>query len=72
MVALRNGLMQCRLVVDVIPFEDGDRAEMISEYPRRHQSREATADDDRLFTEVMRHAFSSIDHIRESPSRTQA
>jgi hypothetical protein len=43
----------------MVPFEDGDSVEVIGEHPRRHQSRQASADDDRLLTDVMRHACPS-------------
>jgi hypothetical protein len=72
MGALWDGLTQRGLIIDVVPFKDGDGVEVIGEHPRRHQSRDATADDDRPLTDVMRHAHSSIDRLRSSPSRTQA
>jgi hypothetical protein len=30
--------MQCRTIVNVVPFEDGDGVEVIGEHPRCHQS----------------------------------
>jgi hypothetical protein len=68
MVGLRNGLMERGLVVDVVPFEDGDRVEVIGEHPRRHQSREAPADDNCVLTKVRDHKPSLL--IVESPQET--
>jgi hypothetical protein len=72
MSALRDGLMQPRLTVDMVPFEDGNRLEVIRENTGGHQPCEAPADDDRLLAEVVRHTFPSMDHVCGNPSHTRA
>src|SRR5713226_6025206 len=46
MIALRNGFVDRRMVLDMVPLEDGNLFEMIGEHARRHQSRHAAADHD--------------------------
>jgi hypothetical protein len=61
-------LVQRRLVFDAVPFENDDRIEVIGEHPCRHQARQATADDDGLSAEVIRHTYPSSDGMRRRAS----
>src|SRR5262245_9282752 len=55
MVALGNRFMNLRPGVNVVSFKHGDSVKVVGEYPRGHQSRQATPDDHRLLTKTMYH-----------------
>ena len=57
MIALRNGFVDGRMVLDMVPLEDGNLFEMIGEHARRHQSRHAAADHDGPLPQTTAHDF---------------
>ena len=55
MIALGNGLVNGRAVLDMVPFKNSDLVEKIGENTSGHQSGHAPADNYGSFTEKLRH-----------------